>query len=406
MFDIKEKKALLNRILKSDAFVHSQVYQNLLTYLIEASINNTTPKEYTIATEVFHKSPDFDPSKDTIVRVYIYNLRKKLEHYYSHEGINEEVRIDLPKGHYEITFRLNTKPTKKILQKKNWIILLIVALFISNGIYLYKYYFQNKYTSSIGKYKNSPIWSHFLSSKSPKQMVIGDHFFFIRDSGIREKRTIMRRDDINSVNEFNVFKRERFERSDYKILTYPMFPRNSVWPFADIIGLMVQNRQNYKLNYASNVTATDIKNNDMLFIGSFHTLAAFNQIFRKSKFSFRVYPNELSYYNEEKDTLFIYPEEGDPLSYHVDYGVVMKIPGPNNNIIFIFTGFHETGTVGIIKYFTDPKSLKKLEQLFIEVLGKIPQYFELLYMASGYDRTVYTTEILHVHEINQDASYW
>jgi hypothetical protein len=84
----------------------------------------------------------------------------------------------------------------------------------------------------------------------------------------------------------------------------------------------------------------------------------------------------------------------------------MKIPGPNKNIVFLFTGFHETGTVGIIKYFTDPKSLKKLEQLFIKKLGNIPQYFELLYMASGYDRTVYTTEILHIHEINQDATFW
>ena len=130
MLSTKEKKTILKKIVQSDAFSHSQVYIDLLSYLVEASIKNTTPKEYTIATDVFKKDSNFDPSHDTIVRVYIYNLRKKLDQYYSHEGLNDSVRINLPKGHYEITFSPHQKPKRfNLLKNKYWIVFLSILIF-------------------------------------------------------------------------------------------------------------------------------------------------------------------------------------------------------------------------------------------------------------------------------------
>jgi hypothetical protein len=58
VIDKKEKKAILERILHSETFAHSHVHQELLKYLVNASIDNITPKEYAIATEVFHKGYD------------------------------------------------------------------------------------------------------------------------------------------------------------------------------------------------------------------------------------------------------------------------------------------------------------------------------------------------------------
>ena len=36
--------------------------------------------------EVFGKGADFDPSQDSMVRVYAHNLRQKLDHYYATDG--------------------------------------------------------------------------------------------------------------------------------------------------------------------------------------------------------------------------------------------------------------------------------------------------------------------------------
>ena len=406
MLNKKGKEALLNRILQSNAFVNSHVYQNLLTYLVRASIKNITPKEYTIATEVFHKGSDFDPSQDTIVRVYIYNLRKKLDHYYSHEGLNEDIRIELPKGHYELNFVLSKKPKIKTnLNRFFWIIALIILL-ITNLVYIYKYHFKDSTYTQVSYYKNDLIWANFLLSSIPKQIVLGDHFFFIKNSRSREKRIILRRDNINTPLEFNEYKAEKIERRNYVKLRYPMFPRNSVWPFADIIRLFLITQQNFQLNYSSNVTASEIANYNILFVGSFHTLASFEQTFRNSIFTYQVYPNILSYHDEQKDTLITYPEEGDPLNHHIDYGIVRKIPGPNKNIVFVFTSFHETGTSGMVKYLTEPKSLRELKKLLEKKYGYVPQYFEILFKTHGYDRTAYSTEIEHIHEINPDIKFW
>jgi len=406
MLNNSEKKSILKRILQSDAFVNSQVYQKLLAYLVEASINNKTPKEYDIATDVLHKTPDFDPSQDTIVRVHIYNLRKKLDHYYSHEGSEEEFRIELPKGHYEINFVDFKKSKIKTGTPRYYWLVPIVLLILSNLFFLVKYFSAKETPKSVNCCLASPIWKDFLTSGLAKQIVLGDHFFFIKDSDNREKRTILRRDDINTWDEFSVYKAAQIERRNYIKLRYPMFPRNSVWPFADIVNLFSKTDQNFSLNYSSNVTGNDFKNNDMLFIGSLHTLTNLSQIFRNSNFKYQIYPNVVSYYDEINDTLITCPEVGDPVTYHIDYGIVRKIPGPTNNIIFIFTSFHETGTIGIIKYFMNQATLQELEQKFMQKMGHVPPFYEILFKASGYNRTDYTTEIVYLTEIGPDIKLW
>jgi hypothetical protein len=345
-------------------------------------------------------------TKDTIVRVYIYNLRKKLDHYYSHEGKEDSVRIDIPKGHYDITFFQHDKPRKKIKKVKHLNSIVFAILIVSNIFFITRYIDDHYFRSVDSDIRENPIWGSFLTNGNTKQIVLGDHFFFIKDSHIREKRTIMRRDNINTLQEFETFKSQSSARSNYVRLRYPMFPRNSVWPITDLITVFNEARQNFKLNYASNVTATDFKNDDLIFIGSFHTLSSFEQTFHNSRFGFQVYPNKLWYFDESKDSLITKGEQGDPVYNHIDYGIVRKIPGPNGKIIFTFTSFHETGTVGIVKYFTDPEALNELCTLFTAKFGHIPQYYEILFQASGYNRTVFTTEIEYVAEIGPNTKFW
>ena len=126
-----------------------------------------------------------------------------------------------------------------------------------------------------------------------KQIVLGDHFFYVKDSRYRDKRTIMRRDDINTNAEFFQYKSQDVDRRDYVQLRYPMFPKNSVWPLADIAALLSHCKINFELEYASNINASDFREKDMIFIGSFHTLGAFAQTFRNSNFTYDVYPNQL-----------------------------------------------------------------------------------------------------------------
>jgi hypothetical protein len=61
-------------------------------------------KEYTIATEALGRRPDFDPHTDTIVRVTVHSLRKRLLEVYQNEGAHRPMRLVLPAGRYSPSF--------------------------------------------------------------------------------------------------------------------------------------------------------------------------------------------------------------------------------------------------------------------------------------------------------------
>jgi hypothetical protein len=57
-------------------------------------------KEYNIAVEALGRSADFDPKKDSIVRVEAHRLRKRLVEYYQTLGAEDPIEILLPPGTY------------------------------------------------------------------------------------------------------------------------------------------------------------------------------------------------------------------------------------------------------------------------------------------------------------------
>jgi predicted ATPase len=78
----------------------------LLDYLVEHSLEGSADqlKEYSLGVEVFDRGESFDPRIDTIVRVQARRLRRKLKEYYDAEGQVDPIVIQLPKGHYVVTF--------------------------------------------------------------------------------------------------------------------------------------------------------------------------------------------------------------------------------------------------------------------------------------------------------------
>ena len=67
-------------------------------------------KEYTIATEALGRRPGFNPHDDTIVRVTMHSLRKRLHEVYQKEGAARPLHLVVPPGRYEPTFLRATAP--------------------------------------------------------------------------------------------------------------------------------------------------------------------------------------------------------------------------------------------------------------------------------------------------------
>jgi len=104
--------AQIEKLTASHALHGSESLCKLLRYLAKQALEHpgVAVKEYQIATEVFARQPDFDPQLDSMVRVQAGRLRSKLSEYYSTEGMNDTVVVELPKGSYAVAFHVRSHP--------------------------------------------------------------------------------------------------------------------------------------------------------------------------------------------------------------------------------------------------------------------------------------------------------
>lgn len=102
----EQKIEQLEKVLHSRTLQNSENLKAFLRFVVEKTLadEDVQLKEYTIATEVFGRKSDYDPRIDSVVRVQAGRLRTKLQEYYTAEGKNDQIVIDLPKGHYHPVF--------------------------------------------------------------------------------------------------------------------------------------------------------------------------------------------------------------------------------------------------------------------------------------------------------------
>jgi PAS domain S-box-containing protein len=110
-------RATLRRIMLETPFQRSPQLRAFLAYIVEASLagRGSLLKSYSIATEALGRPADFDPATDAIVRVEAKRLRQVLAGIYMRPNCDLPIRIDIPVGRYEPTFRRfqpNVRPSR------------------------------------------------------------------------------------------------------------------------------------------------------------------------------------------------------------------------------------------------------------------------------------------------------
>lgn len=102
-----QQRAEVEAVLSSAPFLRAPRHSKLLSYLCEKYFQGHSKdvKEYTIATEVLGRGPDFDQGRDAIVRVEMHRLRKKLKDFYETEGASHAIEILINPGQYVPCFQ-------------------------------------------------------------------------------------------------------------------------------------------------------------------------------------------------------------------------------------------------------------------------------------------------------------
>ena len=110
--DPAEIRSALRQILCSGGFAEAERLRQLLAWLVEEALQGRADqiKESLIALEVFGRGSNWNPQADALVRVQVRNLRQHLDRYYASEGIDDALRITIPKGRYAPGFTWKAPP--------------------------------------------------------------------------------------------------------------------------------------------------------------------------------------------------------------------------------------------------------------------------------------------------------
>lgn len=104
---IEERRALVERIARSEQFSRSARLRDFLLYVGKQSLKEGYPEinEQEIGHKVFGRPAAYDRSQDNIVRVNATELRRRIESYFATDGAHESLILDIPRGRYKPVFR-------------------------------------------------------------------------------------------------------------------------------------------------------------------------------------------------------------------------------------------------------------------------------------------------------------
>lgn len=348
-------------------------------------------KEYQIATEVLGRPPGFDPQSDSTVRVQAGRLRVKLTEYYSHDGANDPILVEIPKGSYVLSFHLRGKPDAlgappaprlEVVEKKSgtqpsnrrWIIALgslsmLLALSVATIAYLLS-------RDRIQATAVQPVpavyqifWNRFVTGPQEPLVVFSNGNFVGRpETGMRYFKPgsdtgAFVLDHYTGVGE--VLAIHQLDRV-FSILNRPL-----------------------RVKRGALFTLDDAKNNDLIFVGSPSENLTLLDIPGTREFIFR----RLDSGPRKGDlaVINVHPQKGEPSNFLAtpanqstveDYAVVALLPGldPSRSIL-ILAGNSTFGTQAAVEYVCREDSIKDLlRRLNVTKIGDLKPFEALLHV--------------------------
>ncbi len=393
----------LEKILQSNEFAESKIHQKLFRYLYEASFSGNAPKETTIALDVFCADLKEDADCTAKVRVYIYHLRKKLDSYYLHEGAEDKIRFEIPKGHYKVVISDKKGPHKKesspafSWRSAFYALSLLLLLCVFAIVYLIN---SRKPESGFAfSHQSNSVWVDYFENDTPILLLLGDFYFYL-DYSIPDRPRLTRDYQINSRQDLDDFLHEN-ERYNQHVgetgLTF--LSKLAPWCLFDLLPVIMQSNTHIDLKLSSQLQWTDLNKYNIVYVGTFKSFGKLSQLMDRLHVTFQIRPNCLYYHHQDADTTYEYTgiSSSKNSPYEIDYAVIAKIPGPNHNAITLFSSMKDIGCLATVRFLTQAKYMDSFFSTYLH--DSEINYFEAVFRVKGYERTVADIELLHFADL-------
>jgi hypothetical protein len=369
----EQRLAQIEKLVSSHVLHGSESLCKLLRYLAKHALDHpgTPIKEYQIATEVFGRSDDFDPQLDSMVRVQAGRLRGKLAEYYSANGADDAVIVDLPKGTYVVAFHHRANAAKPHLNNgeashhettashapRKWMAA-ILSLSVLLGLAALTIFglLWSRNSAQAGLARESEVapaafrvfWNGFVSGQEEPWVIFSNAAFVGRPEtgmryydGTKDKGSFIL-DHYTGVGE---------------VLAVHELDR--------VFGLL---HRQIRLKRGNLFSLDDAKNNNLIFVGSPFENLTLLEIPGTQEFIFRRMTSGAR--KDEEAIVNIHPQPGEAKEYlpsprnaalTEDYAVVGLVRGLNpGQAVLILAGTTTIGTQAAVEYVCRQSSVEEL----------------------------------------------
>jgi hypothetical protein len=393
-----EKKQILSDILDSAEFKDSKRHQDLLKYLVEKSETDGAIKEFEIAVDVFDKDSSFDPNINPLIRSYISNLRKKLEHYYLTTKNQYNYRLEIPKGQYVIKY-VHVDKSKKVKSQKKYTNYIYISIIILLSFALaYNIINSSENSNNSTASTPNPIWKEFLQKNNRSTVIVLGDYFFMAEKTSDDERIFMRNTKINSDKDFQNFLKEYPAfYNNFEALKFTYLRPSACFGLLSVLRVLGTSTQNVTIKLASQLKWEDFDKHNIVFIGTFKTLNKLDTLVTKTNIRFKVEPSSLKIINAKKDTVESYEVSWLASNYQKDYSVLLKIPGSMKSTILLCLGFSEIGVMQAVNLAVDPNFVQQVQNFSNENITQQPLFFEMVSETEGIELTTFRSQIKYFH---------
>ncbi len=394
------------KLTTGDVLGRSRSYARLLEYVADCSINGRTPKELEIAAEVFGKGSDFDPNQDSLVRVYMHNLRQKLDNYYAREDNSSGDRLAIPKGEYRLAVVSASGSTSVSAADRHappvWAVALLAALAINLVALVLLGWGRGPATNAYEQVSRSSMWASFMDDELPFLVVVGDYYLFAELDGFGPVERLVRDFDVNSADDLEdrfVYEPELMETYLDVDLTY--LPQASAFALKDVLRVVYRSDKPVRVTPMSELTVADLKSNHVIYVGYISALDQLMEfVFASSGLILGETYDELS--NATTGESYT-SGAGIPLEgrhNYTDYGFFSTFPGPGGNQLMIIAGTREAGLMYTAQVATSLADVTALQESLPGPPADGPLALEALYEVTGFDRVSLDAMLVYSATLN------
>jgi hypothetical protein len=386
---VVERRRALEAVLNSRTFARSDRLKRLLQFIAEAEIEGRGNElnEYTIGVEALDRPEGYSTSEDSSVRSRIYELRQKLDRFYSAEAPSADVRIELIRGSHGVRFVRSRPPIaaqwtrdRRILKILGVGILggaLITFAVLSLGLRWRPVQNQPDWTPEL-----EAVWAPLLDRDTPVLISFETRLFVTLADGI-----IARDATVNAMGQVDssqpLKKMQRLFDSPQLLENRFYTDFGSTQAVFMIARRLSVRKPRLSLTLSVDLTWNDIRNNHLILLGKANTDPQVRHFLAGSEFV-----------EEGRQVRVVHPRPGEPSEYVLEpdsrvspnwvdkYAVITMVPGPDPaKRVLILTATGSELPWAVASYLTSPASAKNLVDHLRLPSGRLPDFYQVVVRA-------------------------